>query len=97
MSYQNTMDKLVADHYAEYQDELTLGRKLHECLEHNRPYMPNGYPLVVYHPRVRRDSPQTTRYASKPTSGILSNGVPKVLSGELIEGYLLGVYNPRVV
>ena len=88
---------MVAEHYAEYQDELSLGRKLHECLAHNRPYLPNGYPLVVYHPRVLRMSPHTTPHTSKPTSGILSNGVPKVLSGELIEGYLLGVYNPRVV
>lgn len=86
---------MVGSHSAEYQDELLLGQKLHVCLHHSHSNMPYGYPSSVYHPHTLYKAPKKTRFTFKP-GGILSNGVPKVLSGELIEGYLLGVYNPHV-
>jgi hypothetical protein len=85
---------MIGSHSSEYQDELMLGRKLEEfiCKLHVRK-MPLGYPAEVYHPQPHHKLPQRTSYRFKP-GGVLSNGVPKVLSGELIEGYLLGIYNP---
>lgn len=86
---------MVSGHFAEYQDELYLGHKLHDVLHTSHSAMPYGYPSSVYHPKSLYKAPKSTRFVFKP-GGILSNGVPKVLSGELIEGYLLGIYNPRV-
>lgn len=95
MSYQSKMNGMVSSHFADYQDELFLGRKLHDLLYTARSSMPYGYPSSVYHPKTIYKKPKFTRFVFKP-GGILSNGVPKVLSGELIDGYLLGIYNPRI-
>lgn len=94
MSYQNRIDRMIDGHFAEYQDGLLLGKQLHDCLHPRHLYMPYGYPASVYHPKFFK-TPKITCFVHKP-QGILSNGVPKVLSGELIDGYLLGVYNPAV-
>ncbi len=85
---------MIGSHSAEFQDELTLGQKLHGCLERPHSRMPYGYPTSVYHPKSLYKTPKKTRFRFRP-GGVLSNGVPKVLSCELIEGYLLGIYNPR--
>lgn len=85
---------MAGSHVAEYQNELSLGQELHDCMRDQRFSMPYGYPDSVYHPRSLYKKPKNTRFVFK-SGGILSNGVPKVLSCELIEGYLLGIYNPR--
>jgi hypothetical protein len=95
MSYPSKIEGMVSGHYAEYEDEVTLAQQLHEFLKNSHPSMPFGYPLSVYHPRLPRKSPHA-RHFSKRLGGKLSNGVPKVLCAEIVGGYLLGVYNPRV-
>ena len=93
MSFESKIDRMASGHSAEYQDELMLGRKLHAFMGKLQLHMHYGYPASVYRPRDLYKTPKQTPYRFKP-GGMLSNGVPKVLSGELIEGYLLGVYNP---
>ena len=93
MSYQSKIDRMACGHLAEHQDEILLGIKLDDLLRHSHSNMPYGYPSSVYHPWPLYKTPKITRFEYKP-GGILSNGVPKVLSGELIDGYLLGLYNP---
>jgi hypothetical protein len=95
MSYPSKIEGMVSGHYAEYEDEVTLAHQLYEFLNNSHPSMPYGYPLSVYHPRYRHQFPHASHF-SKQLGGKLSNGVPKVLCAEIVGGYLLGVYNPRV-
>lgn len=95
MSYQCKIDGMVGGHSSQHQSEVLLRLKLSGLLHRSHAYMPYGYPRSVYHPRNLHNTPKTTHFEYKP-GGILSNGVPKVLSGELIDGYLLGLYNPGV-
>lgn len=83
---------MVGTHVAEFQAELSLARKLqgHEYV----PAMPYGYPLAVYRPMHLCRIPQVKQFIAQ-TGGKLSNGVPKVLRHELVEGYILGIYNPQ--
>ena len=95
MTYQTKFEVMVGGHYAEYQDEFTLARQLKDCMKDSRPPMPNGYPKTVYHPKHFHHIPRTSHPAGH-MEGMLSNGVPKILSGELVGGYPLGLYNPIV-
>jgi len=95
MSFETKLDRMVSGHSAECQDEYNLGTKLQGfSAQQDHQSMPYGYPPAVYNPHSLYQAPKQTRFSFKP-GGMLSNGVPKVLSCELIEGYLLGVYNPR--
>ena len=95
MSYESKLDKLIGERIAEYEDEQLLKRKLTSCLEHGADSMCSGYPRSLYHPKLLQHAPEATHFRFQP-GGKLSNGVPKVLSGDMVEGYPLGVYNPRV-
>jgi hypothetical protein len=55
--------------------------------------MPYGYPIAVYCPRHICQSPTVKRFIAR-TGGKLSNGVPKVLGMDLVNQYILGLYNP---
>ncbi|WP_216641089.1 hypothetical protein [Solemya velesiana gill symbiont] len=56
--------------------------------------MPYGYPLAVYRPLNVCQVPQVRKFVAE-TGGRLSNGVPKVLRHEIIDGNLLGIYNRK--
>ncbi len=95
MSYESKLDKLIGERIAEYEDEQLLKRKLESCLAQDAVSMCSGYPCAVYHPKSVHHAPQETHIIFQP-GGMLSNGVPKVVSDDLVEGYPLGVYNPRL-
>jgi hypothetical protein len=95
MSYESKLDQLIGERIAEYEDEQLLKRKLAACLEECVVPMCSGYPCAVYHPKCISHQLEATHFIFKPL-GILSNGVPKILSGDMVQGYPLGVYNPQV-
>ena len=90
MSYETKIDKMIGEHIAEYQAELTLAHKLKQFLKN--PSMPYGYPLAVYKPMHIRNVPQIRQFITH-TGGRLSNNVPKVLSMEMVGEYPVGIYN----
>jgi hypothetical protein len=91
MSYESKIDELVGQYAAEFQNELTLASSLKSDKDmHALPY---GYPLGVYRPHRICRIPQVKHFIAK-TGGRLSNGVPRVLSMELVNDYVLGLYNP---
>jgi len=90
MSYETKIDKMIGEHIAEYQAELTLAHKLKQCLKN--PSMPYGYPLAVYKPMHVYHVPQVKQFITH-TGGTLSNNVPKVLSMEMVGEYPVGIYN----
>jgi hypothetical protein len=93
MSYESKLDQMIGERVAEYQEEQRLKRKLAAYLDETIIPMCEGYPCSVYHPKSSPHETQTRLFVFKP-GGTLSNGVPKVLSGDLVGGYPLGVYNP---
>jgi hypothetical protein len=91
MLYESKIDELVGQYVAEFQNELTLAKSLKsDKVKHAFPY---GYPLSVYRPRHICRIPRVKHFIAK-TGGRLSNGVPRVLSMELVNDYVLGLYNP---
>lgn len=94
MTYQSRIEELIGQHIAEYQDGVSLKNKMAGYL-HDPPPMPYGYLTAVYHP-MNFQPPRNTRYRSSKFSRTLSNGVPRAISTELVNGYLLGIYNPDV-
>ena len=93
MSYEVKKDEMVGKHVAEFQTELTLARKLEGVV--SGPPMPYGYPVRIYHPHHRVLRPRTTE-TKKHTHDRLSNDVPWVLSMELVDYNVIGVYNPKM-
>ena len=93
MSYESKLDQLIGERIAEYMDEQLLKRKLASCMEECGVSMCSGYPCSVYHPKSIHHVPEATHFVLHP-GGSLSNGVPRVLSGDVVGGYPLGVYNP---
>jgi len=91
MSYQKKIDDMVGKHVAEFQLECTLSRQLAQHV--NNTAMPYGYPIRVYRPMHICSRPKRRRFIAC-NGGILSNGVPKILRAQLINQYILGVYNP---
>ncbi len=91
MSYQKRIDDMVGKHVAEFQVEFTLARQLAQHV--NNTAMPYGYPIEVYRPMHICSRPKRRRFIAR-SGGILSNGVPKILRTQLIDQYILGVYNP---
>ena len=95
MSYESKLDQLIGERIAEYEDEQLLKRKLEACLESCTASMCSGYPCAVYHPKSLSQHPEVSHIIFKP-QGILSNGVPRILSSDMVGGYPLGVYNRRI-
>ncbi|OOZ43261.1 hypothetical protein [Solemya velum gill symbiont] len=93
MAYENKVDDLVGNFVAEFQRELITARNIESYLDDEIPKLVAGYPDAVYHPKEQRE-PVKTQFIAQ-TAGRLSNGVPRVLSAEIINGYPLGVYFPR--
>jgi len=97
MSYQTKIDQMVGKHVAEFQTEISAAKKLQE----NEFASPNefassmvfGYPAGVYHPTAVVERPHVSRTLSSPP-GKMSNGVPWLLSLDLVNQYTLGLYNP---
>lgn len=97
MAYEKKVDELVGRHVSEFQREYCLARQM-KGLRGDRevPPMPYGYPLAVYRPvhLFRPSKSPKVRELIARTGGKLSNGVPRVLSMDFMDGYILGVYNP---
>jgi len=91
MSYQARIDEMVGQHVAEFQIELSLAKKM--AGYRSPPSMPYGYPTSVYRPMHVCRAPKFKRFIAL-TGGTLSNGVPRVLSADMVDQYVLGVYNP---
>lgn len=91
MSYHTKIEDMIGQHVAEFQAELSLAKKLGQCLKN--PSMPYyGYPSDVYRPVHACQVPQVKQFIAH-TGGKLSNSVPRVLSMEIIGDYPLGIYN----
>ena len=91
MSYESKIEELVGQYVAQFQYELTLAKSMTSDKDmHAFPY---GYPLSVYRPHHICRIPQVKHFIAK-SGGRLSNGVPRVLSMELVNNYVLGLYNP---
>ena len=81
----------MGKHVAEFQWELSAAKKFQR--PGPEPRLPYGYPESAYHPVYVLHMPQVRHFIAH-TGGRLSNGVPKVLSMELVDEYPLGAYNP---
>ena len=90
MSYTNRIEEMIACQVAQFQAELELARVM--LSQPKTTPMPHGYPRTVYHPRRYLPVPQARAFSVR-SDGILSNGTPKVLSMDLVQGYVLGAYN----
>ncbi len=93
MSYETRIDEMVGQHVAEFQMEVSLAKKMGGHQSKRAPEMPYGYPAAVYRPLHVCRAPQFKRFVAL-TGGTLSNGVPRVLSADMVDQYVLGVYNP---
>ncbi len=91
MSYAVKTDELVGKHVAEFQKELISAGLLGRYI--NKPYLPYGYPVEVYRPLHICKVPQVRKFVAH-TGGRLSNGVPRVLGMDMVNNYMLGLYNP---
>ena len=85
---------MVGKHVAQFQEEISLAKKMKQYVNKDVPPMPYGYPIAIYRPTHICKVPQVRQFIAK-TGGMLSNGVPKVIAAEIIDGNMLGVYNPR--
>ena len=92
MSYETRIDEMVGQHVKVFQDEVTLAKTM-ESHARAGSAMPYGYPIAVYCPRHICRIPRKTKYVARDRDK-LSNGVPKVLAMEIVNQYLLGLYNP---
>ena len=92
MSYTNRIEEMIAFQVAQYQAELELAKVMRS--QPKTVSMPHGYPRTVYHPHHYLATPQARAFIAR-SGGMLNNGVPKVLSMDLIQGYTLGAYNPQ--
>ncbi len=91
MSYESKIDELVGSYVAEFQTELRLAKSLERRAD--TPSLPYGYPVGVYRPYHLCKIPQVKRFIAQ-TGGRVSNGVPRILRMELVNNYVLGLYNP---
>jgi len=89
MSYQKKIDDMVGIHVADFQLKFTVAKELKG--HRYKPSMPYGYPLPVYRPMHICRIPKLKPFAAH-TGGTLSNGVPRVLTMDLVSDYPLGVW-----
>ncbi len=93
MSYETRIDEMVGKHVKHFQDEMTVAKLMERYATKTRA-MPYGYPIEVYCPMHICRSPEVKEFVAR-TGGKLSNGVPKVIGMELVDQYILGLYNPQ--
>lgn len=91
MSYEAKKDEMVGKHVAEFQAELSMSKKLEGAV--SGPRMPYGYPTAAYHPHHAVLLPRATATVHHE-HGTLSNDVPWVVSMEVVDANVIGVYNP---
>ena len=94
MSYTHRIEEMIACQVAQFQAELELAKVM--LSQPKTVPMPHGYPRSVYHPRRYLRTPLSTppsRNLIAGSGGKLSNGTPRVLSMDLVQGYVLGAYN----
>ena len=91
MSYETSIDQMVGKHVADIQTELSAAKKLQELKTASRLWY--GYAAGVYRRNVGKRLPQVSRKPVHPV-GKMSNGVPWLLSLDLVNQYALGLYNP---
>ena len=92
MLYEVKKDEMVGKHVAEFQAELTLAKSMEGFFE--KPAMPYGYPVKLYHPHHIVRIPRATQMVHC-VHHKLSNDVPWVLGMEVVDSYAVGVYNPK--
>jgi hypothetical protein len=92
MSYEVKKDEMIGRHVAEFQAELTLAKSLGKLSQ--RPPMPYGYPVRLYHPHHSVILPKHTELR-RHHHVKLSNNVPWVLGMDLVGNYTVGLYNPK--
>lgn len=92
MSYEGKKDEMIGRHVAEFQAELTLTKRMEGFFE--KPAMPYGYPVQIYHPHHVVRIPKATKMVHFDHDK-LSNDVPWVLGMEVVDSYTVGVYNPK--
>jgi hypothetical protein len=88
-NYERKIEELVGSYVAEFQQELSLARKMQDSLDGQHTLL--AYPKAVYHPKAILKMPLVKQFIAR-TGGKLSNCVPRVLSAELVDGYPLGAY-----
>ena len=93
MTYENKVDELVSNYVAEFQRELITAKNIEHYLHDEMSELPAGYPSAVYQPK-EKSNPVVSKFIAL-TGGRLSNGVPRVLSAEIVNDYPLGVYLPK--
>jgi hypothetical protein len=93
MSYESRIDEMIGKHVKHFQDEITLAKIMEGYLTRS-PAMRYGYPIAVYRPVHTCPSPQAKAFVAR-TGARLSNGVPKVLAMDIVDQYILGLYDPR--
>ena len=91
MSYETRIDQMVGKHVADFQTEVSAAKKLQEMKA--APQLWYGYAAGVYRRRSSARLPQVSQRRVHPV-GKLSNGVPWLLSLDLVDQYALGLYNP---
>jgi len=91
MSYATRIDQMVGKHVADFQTEISAAKKLQEIKAASQLWY--GYAAGVYRQRASARLPRVSRRLVHPV-GKMSNGVPWLLSLNLVDQYALGLYNP---
>ena len=91
MSYEARIDQMVGKHVAHLQTEISAAKKLREIKAASQLWY--GYAAGVYRRRASACLPRVSPRLVHPV-GKMSNGVPWVLSMNLVDQYTLGFYNP---
>ena len=91
MSYEKKVDQMVGRHVADFQTRLSAAKKLQELKAASQLWY--GYAAGVYRRNAGTRLPQVSRRLVHPV-GKMSNGVPWLLSLDLVNQYTLGLYNP---
>lgn len=91
MSYETRIDKMVGKHVADFQTEISAANKLQEIRA--VPQLWYGYAAGVYRRKASASLPRMSRKFVHPV-GKMSNGVPWLLSMNLVDQHVLGLYNP---
>ena len=91
MSYETRIDQMVGKHVSDFQTEISAAKKLQEDKATSQLWY--GYAAGVYRRNAGTRLLQASRRLVHPV-GKMSNGVPWLLSLNLVDQYALGVYNP---
>ncbi len=91
MSYETRIDEMVGKHVADFQTEISAAKKLQENKAASQLWF--GFAAGVYRRSASAHLPRVSRRLVHPV-GKMSNGVPWLLSLNLVGQYTLGLYNP---